>query len=156
MRKDVKRLRTELVEFLKNLQDTASTPGVSKIDVGDGFKESFHSFVHTFLPRGELLLKRIDKVLTSLPKEVRPKEKVKMPPKKEKASQRLLALIHQLNPKETEYVYTRGSKTYNSRQECAKLLKEVRKMERELNVNNKSAIHLHNRNKLNKPNSSIN
>ena len=54
-----------------------------------------------------------------------------MPPKKEKVSQRLLSLIHQINPKETEFVYTRGSKTYNSRQECARILKEVRRLERQ-------------------------
>lgn len=130
-RKEIKRVRTDLLELLRSLQDVSSTPGVSKIDVGDGFKESFHAFVQTFIPRGEVLLKRLDKVLTSLPKEVRPKEKVKMPQKKEKLSQRLLALIHQINPRETEYVYTRGSKTYNSRQECARILKEIRKMERE-------------------------
>jgi hypothetical protein len=76
------------------------------------------------------MLKKLDSMIDQLPKTPREKRKIELKEKPKKLSQRVLLLSKVLNPNEMIMIWTPGRKQLNSRTELAKILLEVRKMER--------------------------
>ena len=131
MKKIVKDLRGRLYKLLKELEEVSTDPQVRSIALTDsGWQESASSIIMAFIPRGELLIKKIDAIIAKLPKQKRGKRLVTVDVKPKKLSQRLLLLSKLTNPQELEVVWSSGRKQISSRTELAKILREIRKLER--------------------------
>jgi hypothetical protein len=129
VKKRVKDIRSRLLEISQELEEIASTPKLSSMPING---EKFSMVVHSFSLKVSYMAKCLNEAIFKLPAE--PKEVVKLSARlknKPKTSQNLLQLIKIINPKEIEFNYIQSGRKVNSRTECAKILKEVRKLERE-------------------------